>query len=75
METITLKIDNNTFDKFQWLIGHFSKNEINIVNDIDVSKFPQNDFDYISVEKMNDLNKISNEYKNGNKSDFEEYVI
>ncbi len=74
METITLKVNDGIFDKFQWLMGHFSKDEVNIVNDIDVSKFPNNDFDYLSSHKMEELNKISNEYKSGNKNDFEEYA-
>jgi len=75
METITLKVNDGIFDKFQWLISHFSKDEVNIVNEIDVSKFPHSDFDYISAQKMNELNQISDEYKSGNKDDFEEYVV
>ncbi len=75
METITLKVDESVFDKFQWLISHFSKNEIDIVNDIDASKLPVNDFDYIPEEKMNELKQLSSKYKNGDKDDFEEYVL
>jgi len=75
METITLSINDTVFSKFQWLISHFSKDEVNIVNEIDVLKFPQNNFDYISTEKMNELNKISKDYKSGNRDDFEEYFI
>jgi len=75
MQTITLKINDNIFDKFQWLLNHFSKNEISIVNDIDTTKFSKNNFDYISVEKLNQLKSISSDYKNGNKDDFEEYTL
>jgi len=46
-----------------------------IVNDIDTSKFSKNDFDYISVEKLNQLKSISSDYKDGNKDDFEEYNL
>ena len=75
METITLKVDDGIFEKFQWLMSHFSNDEVNIVNEIDVTKFPKNNFDFISYEKMEELNQISNDYKNGNKDDFEEYII
>ena len=75
METITLKVNDSVFDKFQWLISHFSKNEIEVVNEIDVSKLSIKDFDYISDEKMNKLKQASEDYKNGNKDDFDEYEV
>jgi len=75
MQTVTLNIDDSVFDKFQWLISHFSKNEIDIVNEIDALKLPIQDFDYISHEQMSELTKISSKYKNGNKDDFEEYIL
>jgi len=31
MQTVTLKIDDNINDKFFWLLNHFSKNEIKIL--------------------------------------------
>ena len=52
MQTVTLKVDDSVFDKFQWLISHFSKNEIDIVNEIDATKLSLKDFDYISDEEM-----------------------
>lgn len=33
MKTITLKIDDNINDKFLWLLEHFSKNEIQILEE------------------------------------------
>jgi len=75
MQTVTLQINDNVFDKFQWLISHFSKNEIDIVNTVDTTHLSLNDFDYISNEQMLDIQKSSTEYKNGNKKDFEEYVV
>lgn len=75
METITLKVNESVFDKFQWLMSHFSKNEIEVVNEVDVLKLSLNDFDYVSDTKMTELNQISKDYKSGNKDDFEEYVI
>lgn len=34
MQTITLQVENNIFDKFSWLLNHFSKNEIKKVNKV-----------------------------------------
>lgn len=68
MKTIKLNIDDSIFDKFQWLISHFSEDEINII-------IEDNDFDYISKEKLKQLKQISENYKNGIKDDFEEYVV
>lgn len=31
MQTITLKIEDDASDKFLWLINHFSKNEVKIL--------------------------------------------
>ncbi len=75
MQTVTLKVDDSVFDKFQWLISHFSKNEIDIVNEIDATKLSLKDFDYISDEEMLKLKQISSDYKNDKKDDFEEYVV
>jgi hypothetical protein len=35
---MTLKVDDSVFDKFQWLMSLFSSKEIEIVNEIDISK-------------------------------------
>jgi hypothetical protein len=35
MKTITLKIDNSIYEKFFWLLAHFSKNEIQILEQSD----------------------------------------
>ncbi|RBQ31097.1 hypothetical protein CRU92_09315 [Arcobacter sp. FW59] len=75
MKTITLKVDDSVFDKFHWLISHFSKNEVSIVNEIDVTKLDKKDFDYISKDDLDNLTKISTMYKNGDKKDFEEYQL
>ena len=32
MQTVTLKIEDNVSDKFLWLLNHFSKNEIKILD-------------------------------------------
>ena len=65
MQTITLKINDNIFDKFQWLLNHFSKNEISIVNDIDTSKFSKNDFEEYNLWYINWylIRKLSNLFK------------
>ena len=43
MQTITLKVEDNVNDKFLWLLEHFSKNEIKI---LDQSEY-QSDDDYL----------------------------
>lgn len=35
MKTVTLKIDNTIYDKFCWLLAHFSKSEIQILEQSD----------------------------------------
>jgi transposase len=35
MKTVTLKIDNSIYEKFCWLLAHFSKNEIQILEQAD----------------------------------------
>ena len=32
MQTITLKIEDNISDKFLWLLNHFKKNEVSILD-------------------------------------------
>jgi hypothetical protein len=49
MKTITLKIDDNVNDKFLWLLEHFSKNEIKILEQTDY----QSDDEYLrSIDGM-----------------------
>ncbi len=75
METITLRINESISDKFQWFLSHFSNSEVEVIRSIDVTKLSKDDFDYISEAEMNALKKISTDYKNGNKDEFEEYLI
>ncbi len=35
MKTITLKIDNSIYEKFFWLLSHFSKQEVQILEQSD----------------------------------------
>ena len=47
MQTITLKIDDKISEKFFWLLNHFSKNEVTI---LDQTEF-KNDDEYLrSIE-------------------------
>ncbi|KFL33719.1 MULTISPECIES: hypothetical protein [unclassified Sulfurospirillum] len=49
MQTITLKIDDKVSEKFFWLLNHFSKNEVTI---LDQAEF-KNDDEYLrSIEGM-----------------------
>jgi len=59
MQTLTLKIEDNIFDKFLWLLNHFNSKEIEIVE----KKVYQNDDEYLrSIPNMeNSIIKASNE--------------
>ena len=35
MKTVTLKIDNSIYEKFFWLLSHFSRNEVQILEQSD----------------------------------------
>jgi len=49
MQTITLKIDDKISEKFFWLLNHFSKNEVTI---LEKNEF-KNDDEYLrSIEGM-----------------------
>jgi len=56
MQTITLQVHDSVFDKFQWLLSHFSKDEIDIID-------KSQDFDFVSEEKMKELKQLSNDYQ------------
>ena len=75
MQTITLKLEDSISDKFLWLLNHFSKNEIKIVNDIDCKKLSQDDFDFISTEELESMKKSAQDYRDGNSDNFEEYKV
>ena len=73
MKTVTLEINETIFDKFRWLLGHFSADEIKIVTKFD--SYQSDDFDYISEQTLKELKQSSLEYRNGNRDDFEEYIV
>jgi len=59
MQTVTLKIEDSVKDKFLWLLSHFSKNEVEI---IDKTTY-QSDDEYLkSIEGMQEsIIQASNE--------------
>ena len=67
MQTMTLEISNNVFDKFKWLLNHFSSDEIKILS--------SNNEEYISEKKLQEYKSISSDYKKGDTEDFEEYEV
>lgn len=59
MQTITLKIEDNISDKFLWLINHFSKNEVKI---LEQSTYINDDEYLRSIEGMvKSINEARNE--------------
>ncbi len=75
MHTVTLMVNESVFDKFQWLISQFSKKDIVIIDEIDPTKLPINHFDYISKEDMREINQSVEDYKNGKRDDYVEYLV
>ena len=59
MQKITLKVEDSINDKFIWLLNHFSKNEIEILD----KTIYQSDYEYLkSIKGMEDsIIKASNE--------------
>ena len=56
MKTVTLKIDNSIYEKFFWLLSHFSKQEVQILEQSDYIS----DDDYLrSINGMVDSIKLS----------------
>ena len=47
MQTITLKLEDSINDKFLWLLNHFSKNELEI---LDMTSY-QTDYEYLTSIK------------------------
>ena len=33
MQTVTLKVEDTVYEKFSWLLSHFSKNEIEVLDE------------------------------------------
>jgi len=56
MQTVTLSISDGIYDKFFWLLKHFSKNEVNI---LEQSKFISDDEYLRSIDGMADSLKTS----------------
>jgi hypothetical protein len=50
MQTVMLRVDDSVYDKFQWLISHFSKNEISVIDQIEM----------VSDEEQKDIENILN---------------
>jgi hypothetical protein len=59
MQTVTLRIEDSISEKFLWLLNHFSKNEIEILE----KTVYQNDDEYLrSIDGMREsIIKASNE--------------
>ena len=49
MQTVTLKVEDNIYEKFTWLLNHFARNEVEV---IDETKYLSDD-DYLrSIKGM-----------------------
>jgi hypothetical protein len=59
MQMITLKVEDNIYEKFTWLLNHFTKNEVEVIEEV---KY-RNDDEYLrSIEGMEEsIIQASNE--------------
>lgn len=49
MQTVTLQVDDTTYDRFFWLLSHFSKDEVKV---LDQSKYISDDEYLRSMDGM-----------------------
>lgn len=49
MQTVTLQVDDTTYDRFFWLLSHFSKDEVKV---LDQSKYISDDEYLRSIDGM-----------------------
>jgi len=69
---LTIDIKDSALDKIMYLLK-------NLKSDVKIIETKQRDmkdnFDFITTEELDNYKKISNDYKNGNRKDFIEYVL
>jgi len=58
MQTITLQVHENVYDKFQWLLSHFGKDEIDIVSHQKDAQFDENGIEYVDDEEQKEIEAI-----------------
>ncbi len=65
---LTINVKDSVVDKVLYFLEHLQ-------GDVQIIQKNSDDFDTISDEKLHELQKYSNDYKQGKKEDFEEYVL
>ena len=65
---LTINVKDSVVDKVLYFLEHLQ-------GDVQIIQKNSDDFDTISDEKLRELQKYSNDYKQGKKEDFEEYVL
>ncbi len=65
---LTIDIKDEVADKILYFLEHF-KDDITIIDK------NGSDYEYISDDKLQELIKYSNDYKQGKREEFEEYIL
>ncbi len=65
---LTINVKDSVVDKVLYLLEHLK-------GDVQIIQKNSDDFDTISDKKLHELQKYSNDYKQGKKEDFEEYTL
>ena len=71
MIAMSLKVNENVYDKIMGFLNSLSKKDVEIlyqkkIEEIEPNKLSKNDFDYISDEKLKEIDSIINEAKKNN---------
>ena len=69
---VTIDIKESALDKIMYLLENL-KSDVKIVGK--KQKDTKDSFDFISTEELDNCKRISNDYKNGNRNDFVEYIL
>lgn len=65
---LTINVKDSVLDKVLYLLE-------GLKSDVQIIEQTQSKFDAISKKELDELKEASSNYKQGNRSDFEEYVV
>ena len=73
MKTITLQIDDKVKEKFDWLLSHFSNDEVTIIEQKESAEEIEPAYEHIPTREMMQIEKEHKEGSTNHKKEFEQY--
>ena len=73
MKTITLQVDEKVQDKFEWLLSHFSNDEVKIIEQKEETERFEPVYDHIPTSKMMQMGKEHKDSSTDHQKEFEQY--